>query len=995
MNPKVKKIIKISSISLGSLILLMVITVLILMWLVFTPEKLTPIVRKQLKNYITCETQLKEVELTLFSTFPKLSLRVEEVTMINPLSGAYSDTLLHASTIDLSLNIRALLFDNKVLINGVTLNDAHFNASIDSTGKANYMIMKDQSTDTSSKPFDLIALEFISFKNCHVSYMDDESKLYFSAAGLNGKLKEVEINDQHFKTKISLHSNDLYAQIGTEPYWQHKEMRLGLDLRYLFENGDIEIADLDLVHEKTRLKMGGIVKNDKINDGFHIDLKYDLKTESVAELITITPPFLVEYIKEIAMDGVAQIKGNVEGDFNDNSMPLITGKLKLNDFSAVYQDMKNVPITDCTTEMDLHIDMNQEEKSLITLKSLKFNTLKSDFEADGKIDQIFGDIRFEGNIKAAIDLPTISKEFLAESGYDVKGKMKINTYTKTTLKEATDLDLEKIRLKGSIDLFQFSAVGNGDTINFETPDAKIQLELNKPAERNKREFLVADIRTSDFKGNMSVDMNFHLTNSILHVTSSDFTDSLKSLEIKCNYSIASFLGNFNGNSANLKSLVGSISMDEMKKIKQNLYKIDANAINLSAQMIDSSGVNSVSAEQIKMKFDVTENYGIDNTLLRWVPTGSFDIQKGIVNTYMIPETIYIPAIHFTSKNDTYEISESKIILGKSDFSLVGTLWNVESYLKNEGVLKGDFSFVSNVTDVNRIMDLTSADVGSEEVATTPVPRAAGDPYLVPLNMDLTLRTQIDQAYFNNSIIKNITGGVIVKDGKLIIDGLKADLPGSRVLVTAIYRTPRKNHLYVGLDYHMLNVEIEQLLTIIPDLDTIMPMLKSFKGKGEFHFVAETYMFSNYDLKKSTIRGAAAISGQNLVLMDGETFTSIAKTLMFNKKTENRVDSIAAEFTLYKNEIDVYPFSLKMDKYRAVISGKHNLDMSFIYHVSVVESPILVTVGVDVSGTIDDLKIKPVIPRYAEYYRPARQDAITNEQLNLKKLIRDALMTKVE
>ncbi|PKP27598.1 MAG: hypothetical protein CVU02_03090 [Bacteroidetes bacterium HGW-Bacteroidetes-19] len=995
MNSKVKKAIKITSISIGSLLLLLIITSLILMWFVFTPEKLTPIVRKQLKNYVTCETQLNEVELTLFSTFPKLSLRIEEVTLINPMKGSISDTLLQASSIDMSLNIRALLFDNKVLVNGITLNETTLNAYIDSTGKANYMVMKEQSSDTTSEPFDLISLEFIAFKNCHVSYMDDEGKLYVSAGRLNGKLKELEINDKHFKTKILLHSKDAFAQMGVDPYWQHKEMTLGLDFTYLFENGDFGISNLDLKHQDTQVKLDGVVKNDIPNDGYTMVLDYELETQSVAELITLIPPFFATYFEGLTLDGYGKMNGKVEGAFNDDSMPLITGDLQLDRFSAIYNDMKNVPITECSTNMNLYIDMNQEDKSLITLKSLKFKTLQSDFEANGIIDQIFGDIRFDGNLIAAIDLPTISKEFLSETGYDVKGKMKINTYAKTTLNEVMDVDLKKIRLKGDIELFQFSAVGEGDTVNFTTPEAKIHLELNKPAENKRRQFLIADIRTTDFKGNMGLDMNVQLTNSILHVTSSDFTDSLKSLEVKCNYSISSFIGHFNGNSANMRSLVGSMSMDEMQKIKQNIYKIDASAINIQAQMIDSLGMNRVTAESIALKFDVKENYGVDNALLRWVPTGNITIQNGNIDTYLVPETIQIPILSFTSQNDSYEITKSKIILGKSDFSLEGTLWNVEPYLKKEGVLKGDFSFKSNVTDINRLMDLTSADVGSEEVNTTPVPRAEGDPYLVPLNVDLVLKTQIDQALFNNSIIKNINGGVVVKDGKLILDDLKVELPGSKVIVTAIYRTPRKNHLFIGVDYHMLEVEIEQLLTIIPDLDTIMPMLKSFKGKGEFHFVAETYMFSNYDLKRSTIRGAAAIAGQDLVLMDGETFTEISKTLMFSKKTQNRVDSLAAEFTLYKNEIDVYPFSLKMDKYRAVISGKHNLDMSFIYHISLVESPILVKLGVDVSGTMDDLKIRPVVPRYAELYRPARQDAITNEQLNLKKMIREALMTKFE
>ena len=79
--------------------------------------------------------------------------------------------------------------------------------------------------------------------------------------------------------------------------------------------------------------------------------------------------------------------------------------------------------------------------------------------------------------------------------------------------------------------------------------------------------------------------------------------------------------------------------------------------------------------------------------------------------------------------------------------------------------------------------------------------------------------------------------------------------------------------------------------MIPDIDTLVPMLKSFAGKAEFHIAAETYMKSNYDLKLSTLRGAAALNGQNLVLIDNETFTQIAKYLMFNKKTKNIVDSI--------------------------------------------------------------------------------------------------------
>lgn len=67
-----KKVLKITLISLSALIAVIVIAVGILIWVVFTPEKLTPIVRNQLDEMLICEHQLGDVELTFFSTFLSL-----------------------------------------------------------------------------------------------------------------------------------------------------------------------------------------------------------------------------------------------------------------------------------------------------------------------------------------------------------------------------------------------------------------------------------------------------------------------------------------------------------------------------------------------------------------------------------------------------------------------------------------------------------------------------------------------------------------------------------------------------------------------------------------------------------------------------------------------------------------------------------------------------------------------------------------------------------
>ena len=285
--------------------------------------------------------------------------------------------------------------------------------------------------------------------------------------------------------------------------------------------------------------------------------------------------------------------------------------------------------------------------------------------------------------------------------------------------------------------------------------------------------------------------------------------------------------------AELSEIKGKASIEELCQLKQNLYNIDLKASQIAATTGEGEDKMDIAADAISLKFNIHEKYSETNPLLQWNPVGNIQLTNGKVKMASIPETIYIPTISFIAEKDEYRIKESKIILGESDFSLIGTLSNLQPYLKNEGILHGDFQFISTQTDINRIMDLTSAESGSEEVDIPPTPRAEGDPFLVPLNMNVKLNTRIDQALFNGSIIRNIKGDLYVKDGKLILDGLKATLPGSDVVVTALYRTPRKNHLFIGVDYHMLNVEIENLLTMFPDIDTMMPMLKSFKGRESF------------------------------------------------------------------------------------------------------------------------------------------------------------------
>ncbi|MBW8324367.1 MAG: hypothetical protein K0M50_06360, partial [Prolixibacteraceae bacterium] len=71
-----QKVFKRLAIAVAAIVFVVALVAGIAVWLVFTPERLTPVVRSQAAKYITCETQIGEVELTFFSTFPRFGIKV-------------------------------------------------------------------------------------------------------------------------------------------------------------------------------------------------------------------------------------------------------------------------------------------------------------------------------------------------------------------------------------------------------------------------------------------------------------------------------------------------------------------------------------------------------------------------------------------------------------------------------------------------------------------------------------------------------------------------------------------------------------------------------------------------------------------------------------------------------------------------------------------------------------------------------------------------------
>ena len=877
-----KKALKIFAVALSSIIGLVLLVIGLAIWVVFTPERLTPIVREVASEYVQCEHTIGKVELTFFSTFPRFGLSIDSVMLINPIEGAPNDTVVAIPQMKVSLDVMDLLEKQTVTVNELRLPDVVANIYVDSEGRANYDVValpadtvEDSDTTSTGLPLQKIVVEQLLVSARHLHYTDNTQ-------GLSEAINNLQLTIDN-------------AQVSMD------SLRLAVD--------DIQLA-------------AGVR---------HSSLALSGKAEGTLERLwmdmSATVDVVAEDVKEFLPTDM-QVQGRVKGNatiqmYLDDlmAMQLEKGKIK--------GDMQLIGVNYHADGIEARLPNNRLQLEIPNSHPSRkeVDWLAATLHTDG------GEVNMDTPLAAAFGKTQIAIEANNILGNDpwwhATVALQSNAQLHATM-DSMDMTIARPSLKA------YAAYHTQDTSKMPVLDAQVAFE-----------------HVNGYYTDIQVDMQ-----------PSTLTARLQAPRLQASLQTAALVA----------------------QMGEEIYVQTGATTMTAAARYNKNGGN--------------------NLLLKWNPRLAVDMHEAEAILAGFEQKIMIPEIDFTYSNRNCKIEQSKIVIGNSDFALTGELKNIGRWMRNRGVLEGELTFESETTDVNELLALVSAEEGSEEesLENTAEPQENAttassvetseetEPFLVPTNVDLTLNTLIKEAKVLDQTAYNLGGKVYVKDGVLVIEEMGFICNAAKLQLTAMYRTPRRNHIYVGFDYHMIDINIQELIGMIPQLDSMMPMLRSFKGEAEFHLAAETYTNAQYEIKPSTLRGAASIYGKDLVVLDNETFSTISKLLMFSKKTENKVDSISAEMTLYKKEIDVYPFCVSMDNYMVAIGGRHNLDMSFNYDVNVL-SPVYL--GVNVSGRLDDLDIKLAPCKFAKDFKPRFHRKVDTQSAELRSVIRESMRRNVK
>ena len=974
MERRIRKLIRVSAITVGALLLTGFVVVAFVINYVFTPDKLTPIVLNVANRSLDADLKVESVELTFFSTFPQFGLKVDEGFLVSKVLNdslpQKTDSLLAFKECVLIVNPLDYFLKNKISVYNLSLKNVAVYAYRNKTGKANWEIVK-TSSDTlavekdtiSQNKFDSeIDIRQVELEHANLIFDDRNTEVY------------SRIDDVDLRLKLALTKG--VSSLGVEfenkniLFWQQGELLINKVAASLQTDIEIDrstalwtLKNTGLTINGIRLDVNGELKRDTVTKMVGVNLKYGLHAPSMETVMNMIPE---AYVKrgQISAKGEVKVDGTLEGNYGNKQLPAVSLNIKINDASARYEGLP-YGIDNFTADFESYIDLMRRNPSFLNLKILHFEGAHTKILADAKVEDLLIDPLITLHTESTVDLDALAKTFPLQENVTIRGKLDAGLNLKCRLSSLKKQDIGRIRLGGRLALKDtakdFNFLGNADLKFSDSETLQAELDIREII-LNSRKF-VSEIDRMKAK-----------------VVSTNPQDTTKIVTLQCELEMNKLRANI-GDS--LKIYSGKTTgTGELAPKEQN----SAMPMISFSMRTDSLFFN---ANETKLALGVA---GIKAKLEKkndslWIPRGIVGFDRLLVHTPEFGLPLRVRKTAVTVDGPKITLRNASLKIGHSDMVATGEVMGLYRAMTKNETLKARLAISSEMIDCNQLINSFSLSEDSVSVAVTDtVSPTEMKLFVLPGNLDFELQTDLKKVVFGKVEFEDVCGKVDLKNRTLYLRNLEMRALDADMKAVMVYRADSVRGGYTGFDFKIRDINIAKLVDFIPSMDTIVPMLRSFEGRVQFDVAAEARLDSNMNIRIPTLRSAMYIKGDSLVLMDGETFAEISKMLMFKNKKKNVFDSISVNVVVNDGSVLVYPFQVSIDRYKAAIGGEQGLDMNFKYHISILKSPLPFKAGVNISGNLDKMKIRVGKAKYKDDVTPAAIHKVDSTRMDLGRRI---------
>ena len=221
--------------------------------------------------------------------------------------------------------------------------------------------------------------------------------------------------------------------------------------------------------------------------------------------------------------------------------------------------------------------------------------------------------------------------------------------------------------------------------------------------------------------------------------------------------------------------------------------------------------------------------------------------------------------------------------------------------------------------------------------------------MIPSNLEVDFSLEASGIRYDSLEVSWAAADVAMRDRTVQVTNALAATNMGDMYFEGFYTTRSKKDIKAGFDLNLVDITAEKVITLFPAVDSILPMLTSFAGDLDCELAATTDIDTCMNLILPSIDGVMRISGKDLTLKDSEEFSRLADKLKFKDKEKAHIDNMSVTGIIQDNVLEVFPFVLDVDRYMLAASGQQNLEKDFLYHISIIKSPVVLKFGINAWG----------------------------------------------
>lgn len=966
-----------------------------------------------------------------------------------------ADSLLSFKQLIIAVQPLDFLFKKKITVKDFTLDHPRIYGYVNKEGINNWTIYDDKKdstkNDSSNSPLPLIDLQKVRIKDGHFTLDDRQSDVFTE---INGFYLNIDGSLTTEHNTIDLEAGSTSTRFRSAAYSLENNLIVNLKSRIRLDNHyqSFTLSDAELKLNEFPFKANGYLRSNPATGSADVNIDMSLEVNNLNDIFQFIPSsYFKDKDKSIAKGNII-LTGSVNGVFDKTQFPSVNLCCKIENGSYHQKDVKH-GIDELQMDLDLHLNGRDPDSSFFSLQQLKVAGLNTSLVMTGKIDRLLTNPEITTRMKGKMDFTALGKEFFNPDTLLVEGELDADINASFKIDDLIKSRFGKIKAGGSLNIDRLIVQSDPLEMDLFFKNTRFQIDSsryeNKHIENKDlmRMTLTSDTMNLRYKDEVFTKVNkLHIqaqttpvidTSAVIPMSAEIGFNHLSTLMTDSVWVIAG--------RTSLKGIVKPSATDKHLPVAGAQITIDtltyfSSPMKSGIVMLDNViRVEALPYKEVRKQRALTRTSGADSTgrrrmtavnrfsedsasvsqklLHAWEARGSMSFKRMNGYSGYFPLDMWMEGTTLKFNTNNITLSNANLHLGKSNFVLDGELKKLRQAFLNNGKMNGKFLLTSDYIDCNELMQAITlgmmlsdsqqgdsisspslSELEKADLHTAAVSQSldtASALFVIPKFLDLSLDMAAKKIDFKDLEMTDVKGEVVVRDQTLNLNRLNMHSNMGNGQLTMVYSAKNKNTASTGFDLDMQQVQVDRIIDLFPSIDTLVPMLRSFEGVLNCQMSATCKLDSAMDIMIPSLNAACFMQGQDMVLLDGETFTEISKTLMFKNKKRNVIDSISVDIAVKDNKIEVFPFQAEIDRYRVAVGGTHNLDMTFNYHISVLKSPVPFKLGIDITGNMDKFKFKITKCKYKDLFKPAKMAELDSTRTNIKKDIRDAVRNQIK